>query len=660
MTSPRLQSSGTPRAALWAAAGLSLLVLLVLGSLVDARQSRNHVQRNVVVAGEDIGGMNANSLASFLDQLDGRYRTMNVSIVPPQGAFNVSGADLGVSVQKDRLRRELLRIGRSESSGSRVRSYFGSFFGKSTVTVPLSVDQAAVAQTIRDNDEASAQQPVDPTLAVQGDKFVIKPGKPGLGISPSVITSTLEQLLPAGPNPVEIPVERIVLPSRYTDAELGALLDRAVQLTSKPLAVRIGDKEITISPKQLRRLVTPTIANGEVALQLDGPKALALVTDGVGTVGRPAKDARLRVNDDGSVTAVPAEIGLECCTEDAADLLNAAVASGSGQIVELQLAELQPKVSTAEVESLGVTQLISTFTTKHAPGEVRVKNIHHISDLIKGIVIKPGDTFSVNDTIGPRTASNGFFKAHVIEDGVYAENFGGGISQFATTLFNASFFAGLDLVEYQSHSLYISRYPYGREATLSFPDPDLKIRNNTPYGILIWPTYTQRSITISLYSTPYVKGEVTDQVVEERDQCKIVYTYRLRTYVDGTTKKDRTRAMYRPAEGKDCKGNPTAGATTTTLKPKVTKPVSDTTRPAAGNSETSESKPVPAGSDTTKSTKAEAKPESTKPESTKSESTTAKPKVTTKAPETKAEPKPTSPPDDGNVGVGGPPVTGLG
>ena len=80
-----------------------------------------------------------------------------------------------------------------------------------------------------------------------------------------------------------------------------------------------------------------------------------------------------------------------------------------------------------------------------------------------------------------------------IENGVLVDTVGGGISQFATTTFNAAFFGGLDLVEYQSHSIYISRYPYGREATLSFPKPDLVIGNNTPYGVLIWPTYTGTS-----------------------------------------------------------------------------------------------------------------------------------------------------------------------
>ncbi len=653
MTSPRDFHSGPPRAALWAAGGLGLLVVLALVALVDVRGSRNHVQRNVVVAGENIGKMSAAELESFLNQLEGRYRTMNVSIVPPEGAFNVSGAEIGVQIDRDRLRRQILRIGHSDGSGARIGSYLGSFFGTSDVSVPINVDPQQVTQAIRDNDADSAEQPVDPTLVVKDDKFVIKPGKPGLGISPAVVVSTLEQVLPQGPYPIEIPVERKVLPSRYTDAELSSLLDRAVQLTSKPLAVRVADKELTIQPKQLRRLVTPTIVNGEVSLQLDGDKAMEIITKGIGSVGRPAKDARLRVNDDGTVTSVPAEVGLKCCGEDASEKLNAAVAAGANEIVELDLVEIQPKVSTSQVESLGVTQLVATFTTKHAPGEVRVKNIHHIADLIKGIVIKPGDTFSVNDTIGPRTEANGFYKAHVIEDGVYAENFGGGISQFATTLFNAAFFAGLDLVEYQSHSLYISRYPYGREATLSFPDPDLKIRNSTPYGMLIWPTYTQRSITINLYSTPYVKGEVIDQTVEKRDQCKIVYTSRLRTYVDGTTKKDRTRAFYRPAEGKDCNGNPTAGATTTTLKPRVTKPGADTTRPASSDTTPDSGEPVPVGSDTTK-----AKPQSTKaPDG--ADTTKEKPQAT-KPPETKPEPKPEPTAPDGNVGVGGPPVTGLG
>jgi vancomycin resistance protein YoaR len=659
MTSPHNARQSVSPTVRWGSVfGLSVLVLVALAAVVDSRSGSGRVQRNVVVAGEEVGRLNPSELDAFIDRLEGRYRTMSVGIVPPQGAFNVSGAELGIGVKRQRLRSELLSIGHQGGAGARVSAYLGSFFGKTNIQVPVQVDSAVVAQTIRERDTDEGEQPIDPKLAVEGDRFVIKPGKPGKGISAAVVTSTLEQRLVAGPTEIQIPVERVTLPSRYTDEELRKLLDKAISLTSKPLPVRIDGKEITLQPKQLRRLVTPTLTDNQVTLELDGEQTLAVVLKGVGKVGQAAKDARLRVNDNGTVTAVPAEKGRKCCSEDSAARLNAALSAGTGDIVELDMIEVEPKVSTERVESLGVTELVGTFTTKHVPGEVRVKNIHRIADLLRGIVIQPGDTFSVNDTVGPRSASNGFFTAKVIEDGVYAENFGGGISQFATTMFNAAFFTGLDLVEYQSHSLYIKRYPYGREATLSFPNPDLKIRNNTPYGILIWPTYTDRSITVSFYSTSFVKGEVVDQKVEEKDQCKVVYTYRLRTFADGSTKKDRTRALYRPAEGKDCKGNPTAGATTTSVKPRTTRSTSSADSRASDsqpdNADTTKKKtggadPIPVEGDGVASTK---KP---KPE-TSNAPVTKKPK-----PEPEPEPQPTQPPDNGgDVGVGGPPVTGLG
>jgi vancomycin resistance protein YoaR len=187
---------------------------------------------------------------------------------------------------------------------------------------------------------------------------------------------------------------------------------------------------------------------------------------------------------------------------------------------------------------------------------------------VRGVVVQPGGRFSVNEFVGRRTTENGFVTGGVIENGSFAESVGGGISQFATTLFNASFFGGLDFVEYQSHSIYISRYPYGREATLSFPKPDLIIENTTPHGVLIWPTYTGTSITVTLYSTDFANGEQTGQSEAPVGVagCKRVTTTRTRTYVDGREPVvDSVRATYRPAEGVQCDGP--APTTTTTAAP---------------------------------------------------------------------------------------------
>ena len=110
---------------------------------------------------------------------------------------------------------------------------------------------------------------------------------------------------------------------------------------------------------------------------------------------------------------------------------------------------------------------------------------------------------------------------------------GGGVSQFATTTFNAAFFGGLDIPTYKMHSKYISRYPFGREATLAYPGVDLKIRNDTPYGIVIWPTYTGTSITVQLWSTRTAVGEQTAQ--NPTSGCGPVSTERTRTFTDGHT-----------------------------------------------------------------------------------------------------------------------------
>ena len=173
-------------------------------------------------------------------------------------------------------------------------------------------------------------------------------------------------------------------------------------------------------------------------------------------------------------------------------------------------------------------------------------------------MIEPGETFSLNEFVGRRTTEKGFVPAGTIVNGHLVDSVGGGISQFATTIFNAAFFAGLEFDSYQSHSIYFSRYPYGREATISWPAPNLEIRNPTPYGILVWPTSTASSVTVDLYSTKWVDVEQTGQ--SERAvgvACTRVTTERTRTSVDdGSEMTDTVFATYRP-EGIACDGSET-------------------------------------------------------------------------------------------------------
>ena len=170
-------------------------------------------------------------------------------------------------------------------------------------------------------------------------------------------------------------------------------------------------------------------------------------------------------------------------------------------VAAVTLEEQQPKLTTEEANALGVKEVVSTFTTKYPFAPYRLQNIHRAADLIDGTVVLPGETFSMNKIVGERTEANGFAEGIIINNGKFEKDFGGGVSQVATTTYNAAFFAGLKDVQHKAHSFYISRYPAGREATVAWPSVDLKFQNDTPYGLLVDTSYTNSTVTVSIWGT---------------------------------------------------------------------------------------------------------------------------------------------------------------
>jgi vancomycin resistance protein YoaR len=168
-----------------------------------------------------------------------------------------------------------------------------------------------------------------------------------------------------------------------------------------------------------------------------------------------------------------------------------------------------PSFTTADARRLAITEQVSAFSTRFPYAAYRNTNLGRAAQLIDGTILRPGQTFSLNDTVGQRTAANGFTQGYIIDGGVFRKDFGGGVSQVATTTFNAAFFAGLVDVEHKAHSFYISRYPAGREATVVWPDVDLRFKNTTPYGVLVAASIERATpsrkgvMHVSMYSTKY-------------------------------------------------------------------------------------------------------------------------------------------------------------
>jgi vancomycin resistance protein YoaR len=540
-----------------------LVVVVVIAWAVDT--SSAGVARNVHLEGEDISRLSHTELASRVATLADRFGDVPVEIVAqpgrtggPSRTYRTTAAELGLLVDQDRTVEAALEVGDDALFLLRPFSWVRSFVAERDAPLELQVSGDQVATTVRSLEGKDEVAPVEPQVIDADGRFSIRPGTPGTGLDPAKVAAALPAAVRArvGDGPVRVVLRRGTVPPRISDEAARAALSEAPALTGEPVQVQTSAGQRTVPVAALRSwLVVTKEGDGTAALGFDPAKVEATLRSLFSDIPGAPVDAHFTVTD-GTPVVVPDLIGKVCCGEGATAALLTARRAGD-DTVHLELVDAAPRFTAAAARRLGIVEEVGQPTlfgptTMHKCCESRVQNIHRIADLVRGHVILPGQTFSINDFIGPRTRAKGFTDGGAILDGELGTSVGGGISQFATTFFNASLYAGLDFSEYQSHSLYISRYPKGHDATLSYPHPDLKVRNTTPYGILIWPTYTGTSITVHLYSTHHVDVQLGEPTASASGRCTRWTTPRTRTYLDGHVTRDSVSARYRPAEGVDC------------------------------------------------------------------------------------------------------------
>lgn len=552
----------------------ALLAALVLAWGVDTAIGGDAV-RNVEIAGRAVGGEERAGVRAVVEAYADDVAATPVRIETPSATYDAVAADLGVAVDVDATVERILDAGRGFVLG-RPFTWLASFLSPHEVDPVVTVDDTVTSPAVIGLEGEDRTLPTEPTFALGDDgALALVPGVPGSGLDTAEIAAALPgAVLAAGDavgadaEPITVATEPEPVPPAMADADVQAVVDEANAMTSTPLTVDVAGDTAEIDPVTVRSWLRPAPAadGGPPTLAVDQEAVLASLRAVLGGVGEGSVDARFEVRD-GRVVIIPSQDGTGCCGPDSADRILQALQSGA-TTVALELGPAPAAFTTEMAEALGIVEPVGGarawpesrsgevgpgFTTFHAAGEARVTNIHRIADLVRGAVIPPGGQFSVNGHVGRRTTANGFVSAGAIRNGEHVNEVGGGVSQFATTLFNAAYFAGLDIVTYQAHSEYFSRYPRGREATMGYPNPDLVIENNTPYGVLIWTSYTASSLTVTLYSTPFAMGEQTGISESRSGNCTVVTTTRTRTFVDGREPvTDQFRATYRPGEGRFC------------------------------------------------------------------------------------------------------------
>ena len=543
------------------AAALPVILLIGLGVawFVDERVHDEQAMRNISLNQKPVGGLAESHLRGSVADLAEGYPDTEIVIELPDRTIETTLGEIGGSVDVDATVAAVLDVRRDESVLTRPISWIQSLLSDDEIGAQVEISDLTLREVIAELEGDARIEPVEPKVGFSEFGYVVTPGEDGTGIDPVVVRDAVIQAAADGAvGTITVKTEQQPVPPRFDDAEAEELAAEATELVQAGIQISAGGQTADVPTEILGHWFGSR--SGEEALELF-VKQDAITEDLPGllsNVGETPTPATVTLTN-GVPTVVPSVAGTGCCAEGSAELVLAALEAGE-TAVTLELTEIEHERNTAWAEGLGIVEEItlpdeagcSQFnadpcrrTTHHSCCASRVTNIQLMADKTRGFIIEPGGYFSPNEIVGPRTSEAGFATAGAIENGEHVDVVGGGVSQFATTSFNAAFFAGLDIPRYFMHDEYFSRYPYGRESTISYPEPEFRIQNNTPYGVLVWPTYTDTSITMHLYSTRYAVGSVAGQTTSVSGNCTHVTTSRLRTYTDGRTETDSFSGAYR-------------------------------------------------------------------------------------------------------------------
>ena len=495
-SAPTRPNYGLRRAAVAGGVAAVALGALYLGLVAF---SGSDVPAGTTVFGVHIGGMSRDAAVAALTK----------------GSAKTARSDLSATVAGKHLALDPVSAGLSLDAVATVDSVTGRTWNPLTLITRAGNDQvvtpvahvdptklgALTTSVAADVDDAA----VEPRIVFFGTAPKVQAGSDGLRLDRTAAGNALARafLTRAAVTLPVVTTSPTVSAAHARDALVAARL-----AVSGAIAVHADSITATLTPPVIASALTYSGISGTLVPTLDGAKLRAAIAPALATVEVPGRDATWDVRS-GTPVVVPSSVGRGV---DPAQLATAVAGvlgrTGSARSVTAPIGTIDPALTTVQAKALGVVEKMSSFTQHFPYAAYRKQNIGQAARYINGTLLRPGDTFSMNRTIKERTPANGYTVGFVIgPGGVFKEDLGGGVSTATTTIWTAAFYGGLQRVFTQAHSIWISRYRAGVEATVAWGSFDMKFRNDTPHGVLITTVMRNTSLTVTMWGT-----KVYDQI----------------------------------------------------------------------------------------------------------------------------------------------------
>ncbi|WP_019160026.1 VanW family protein [Brevibacterium senegalense] len=465
----------------WLIIGSAVAVLLAGAYVLLAAWQSTAAPSGAQSMGVDIGGMDREQAATALTDGLGETPQQEVAVVAGESSATFDPEDAGLGVDIDATVDSALGFSLDP------RVVWSRLFEDEEIAPVLDIDEDALGPVLESTAEDLTLEPVDAQLEYDEDRAaIVTKGEDGIVVADAALREAIEQQWLRAD---EVTVDPVATEPDITTEEAERVRsDVAEPAVSDAVTLEATDpdgetQEMEVPAQTIAGLLSFEPQDGTLAPVLDAGALTEAVFEANPDVGQAPTDASFDIDGD-DLTVVPASSGLGAEEDAVADAVAEAM-TADDRSGEIELTEEEPEFTTEDAEDADFSDTIAEFSTSYDSDPNRDTNLRVSTDRVRGTVLLPGEQFSLNETLGQRTAANGYKPAGVIMDGQMKEDYGGGISQVSTTLFNAAFFAGFDLDEHRAHSRYISRYPEGRETTIDWTSIDLKFTNTSDEPVVL-------------------------------------------------------------------------------------------------------------------------------------------------------------------------------
>lgn len=470
-----------------------IATILVAALLYYYKYQYNRFASNTAIASFSVAGLTPDEAATFLSSKIIPPTTLILS-TPNKQSFEIPLESVGFSYNLDQTLKE------AKSQALITKPIESLVVRPKERNIPLSysLDENKLKEHVNTIVSQIAIQPVYPAARLENKIIVIEKGTPGQEINEDEILQNIYQKLSFLLGST-IEVQTLPVDPSLTHEQVENYRQLAQKYLGKSLKITYEFQSFDFTPSEIIASLQPDNTWDEEKLQ-------AKVQNIASLVNREPQNSVFTFQDNKVTEFVPSRDGLAVKENELLysllSSLNSLESSSENQItISIPVEATSPKVSNAEVNNLGIKELIGRGTSTFRgsiPG--RVHNVAHAASKINGTLIKPGETLSFNQALGDVSKLTGYKEAYVIMDGRTVLGDGGGVCQVSTTFFRAAMNAGLPIAERRGHSYRVGYYEQdagpGLDATVYAPTTDLKIVNDTPGHILVQAQTDTKNMTL--------------------------------------------------------------------------------------------------------------------------------------------------------------------